>query len=316
MSFQSAYSLELKQYVTPKKAFDFSCSPIGTPNHLTDTKMFQCGEKCSFKLTLANFNKLGFNKTPYFTPGARNQKHDPNNCQRMIEHYQQREQEVTSENHISFYREKNKLIVDLDLVKGILAPVTNPRQKDESNFSSESNKDEMHRQSSHSSCTDEDKRTFRSHVKQLRDLINYFLKYQSGEKYTFYDKYKREIQLERYFVNLKEANQRGINLEDVHIYYDTATVKSIDNKKNPEKSYFLVRFHSKCTIGDVSNYPSILINKNAASHHGVKEKLEKAAKDKQPLKLFYFGKFIKHSSKKYINPDVSYEDILDYLVIS
>ena len=26
MSFQSAYSLELKQYVTPKEAFDFSCS--------------------------------------------------------------------------------------------------------------------------------------------------------------------------------------------------------------------------------------------------------------------------------------------------
>ena len=51
MSFQSAYSLELKQYVTPKEAFDFSCSPIGTPNHLTDAKMFQCGEKCSFKLT-------------------------------------------------------------------------------------------------------------------------------------------------------------------------------------------------------------------------------------------------------------------------
>ena len=128
MSFQSAYSLELKQYVTPKEAFDFSCSPIGTPNHLTDAKMFQCGEKCSFKLTLANFNNPDFNKTPYFTPGARNQKHDPNNCQRMIEHYQQREQEVTSENHISFYREKNKLIVDLDLVKGILATVTKPRQ--------------------------------------------------------------------------------------------------------------------------------------------------------------------------------------------
>lgn len=47
MSFQSAYSLELKQYVTPKEAFDFSCSPIGTPNHLTNAKMFQCGEKCS-----------------------------------------------------------------------------------------------------------------------------------------------------------------------------------------------------------------------------------------------------------------------------
>ena len=319
MSFQSAYSLELKQYVTPKEAFDFSCSPIGTPNHLTDAKMFQCGENCSFKLTLANFNNPGFNKTPYFTPGARNQRHDPNNCQRMIEHYQQREQEVMSENHISFYREKNKLIIDLDLIKGVLATVTKPRQKDEANLSSESNRAELHHQSSHSSCTDKDNKTFRSHVKQLRDLVNYFLEYQSGEKYTFYNKHKIEIQLENHFVNLKEANQRGINLEEVHIYYDTATVKSIDNEENPEKSYFLVRFHSRCTIGDVSNCPSILINKNTANHHGVKGRLkilEKAAKDKQPLKLFYFGKFVRHSSNKYINPDVSQEAILDYLVIS
>ena len=319
MSFQSAYSLELKQYVTPKEAFDFSCLPIGTPKHLTDAKKFQCGEKCSFKLTLANFNKLGFNKTPYFTPGARNQRHDSNNCQRMVEHYQQREQEVTSENHISFYREKNKLIIDLDLVKGTLATVTKSRQKDEDNLSSYANKPELHRQKSHSSSSNNDNKTFRSHVKQLRDLVIYFLEYQSGEKYTFYNKHNREIQLEKYFINLKEANQRGINLEDVHIYYDTATVKSIDNEENPEKSYFLVRFHSKCTIDSVSNYPSITINKSLASHHGVKGKLkilEKASKDKQPLKIFYFGKFAKHSSNKYINPDVSYEDILDYLVIS
>ena len=60
-------------------------------------------------------------------------------------------------------------------------------------------------------------------------------------------------------------------------------------------------------------------NKSLADHHGVKGKLktlEKAARDKQPVKLFYFGKFRKHSSNKYINPDVGYEEILDYLVIS
>ncbi|MCF2565193.1 hypothetical protein JQM70_01285 [Streptococcus pasteurianus] len=318
MSFPSAYSLELKIDLSAKEAYDFSRTPVGSSHRLTDAKQFQCGEKCSFKLTLANFNNPDFNKTPYFTPGARNQEHDPKNCQRMIEHYQQREQEVTIENHGSFSREKNKLIIDLDLVKGALAIITKPRQKNENTPSFEtSHTDVVHRHYRSSSTVDN--KTFRSHIKQLTALIRYFLEYQSGEKYTFYSKNKQEIQLEKYFVNLAETDQRGINLEDIHIYYDTASVKYFDNKLQPEKSYFLVRFNSKCTIDGVTNYPSITINKNLADHHGVKEKLktlEKAAKDKQPLKLFYFGKFRKHSSKKYINPDVGYEEILDYLVIS
>ncbi|ESR08777.1 hypothetical protein IUSA1_10520, partial [Streptococcus iniae IUSA1] len=164
-----------------------------------------------------------------------------------------------------------------------------------------------------------DNKTFRSHVKQLSTLIQYFLEYQSGEKYTFYSKNKREIQLEKYFVKLEEAGQRGINLEDVHIYYDTASVISKTFESNPENDYFLIIFNSECTLDSTSSHPTITINKRLANHHGVKGKLktlEKAAKDKQPLKLFYFGKFRKHSSNKYINPDVGYEEILDYLVIS
>ncbi|MFS1664489.1 hypothetical protein [Streptococcus sp. zg-JUN1979] len=318
MSFPSAYSLELSTDLSAKEAYDLSCSPVGSFNRLTDAKKFQCSEKCLFKLTLANFNNPDFNKTPYFTPGARNQKHDPDNCQRMIEHYHQREQDVISENHGSFSREKNKLIIDLDLVKGALAIVAKPKQKNESAPSSKTGDTKVAYQYSHSSST-VDNKTFRSHIKQLSTLIRYFLEYQSGEKYTFYSKNKQEIQLERYFVNLAEADQRGINLEDIHIYYDTATVKYFDYKQQPEKSYFLVRFNSKCTIDEVTNCPSITINKSLAEHHGVKGKLktlEKASRDKQPLKLFYFGKFRKHRSKQYINPDVSYEDILDYLVIS
>lgn len=60
------------------------------------------------------------------------------------------------------------------------------------------------------------------------------------------------------------------------------------------------------------------INKKLAIHHGVKGKLkilEKASKDNEPFRLFFFGKFRQYKSK-YINPDVSYGDILDYLVIS
>lgn len=318
MSFPTAYSLELKQELTAKEAHDFSLLPLGNPNRLSDRYQFQCSKSCSFKLTLTNFAEPNYTKAPYFTSGARNQIHDPHNCQLMIKHYQEREQEVASENHGCFSRERNKLIIDIDLVKGALAIVTKPKQKDENTPSSETSNNEVTHRHSRSSSTVDDK-TFRSHIKQLSTLIRYFLEYQSGEKYTFYSKNKQEIQLERYFVNLAEAEQRGINLEDVHIYYDTATVKSFDYENHPEKSYFLIRFNSKCTIDGITNYPSITINKSLADHYGVRGKLttlEKATKDQKPIKLFYFGKFRKHSSNKYINPDVGYEDILDYLVIS
>lgn len=318
MSFPSAYSLELKKDLSAKEAYDFSCSSIDSSYHLTDAKQFQCGENCSFKLTLTNFNNPDFMKTPYFTPGSRNQRHDLNNCQLMIKHYQQREQEVQSEDHVSFSRKKNKLIIDLDLIKGALATVTKPRQKDETTLSAEPSNTEIKQRHSHSSSIANNK-TFRSHVKQLSALIRYFLEYQSGEKYTFYSKDKREIQLEKYFVNLSEVNQREINLKDVHIYYDTASVISKTFDSNPERDYFLIIFNSECTLDGTTSRPTITINKRLADHRGVKGKLktlEKAAKDKQPLKLFYFGKFRKHDSNKYINPYVSYEEILDYLVIS
>ena len=314
MSFPSAYSLELGTDLSAKEAYDFSRTPVGSPHHLTDAKKFQCGEKCPFKLTLANFNNPDFNKTPYFTPGARNQEHNPDYCQRMIEHYRQREQETTIENHRCFSREKNQLIIDLDLVKGTLAIVTQPRQKDEDIPSSETSHTEVTHRHSRSSSTI-DNTTFRSHIKQLTALIRYFLEYQSGEKYTFYSK----IQLERYFVNLAASGQRGVNLEDVHIYYDTATVDYHLDEDNPDNSYFLIRFHHVCSIDNINNRPTIIINETKAQHRGVGYKikiLKRAAKDSEPLKVFFFGSFIKHPNRKFINPNVSPIDILDYLVFS
>lgn len=310
MSFPSAYSLELNTDLSAKEAYDFSRSPVGSPHHLTDAKKFQCGENCSFTLTLTNFNNPNFTKEPYFTPGARNQIHD-SSCQRMIERYNQREKEVKRENHTSFYREKNKLIIDLDLIRGTLATITKPRQKEEGDSSLEANNTNVREQHSQSDASIDDK-TFRSHVKQLSTLIRYFLEYKSGEKYTFYSKDKRELNIERYFINLAETSQRQINLEEVHIYYDKASVIS-------KKDYFLVIFNSECTLDGTTSRPSIIINKKRANHHGVKEKmkvLEKASKDKKTIQLFYFGKFHKHISKSHINPDVESEYILDYLVIN
>lgn len=236
----SNHSLELKQELTAKEAHDFSLLPLGNPNRLSDRHQFQCSKGCSFKLTLTNFAEPNYTKAPYFTSDARNQIHDPHNCQLMIKHYQEREQEVASENHGCFSRERNKLIIDIDLVKGALAIVTKPKQKDENTPSSETSNTEVTHRHSRSSSTVDDK-NFRNHVKQLSALIRYFLEYQSGEKYTFYSKNKQEIQLERYFVNLAEAEQRGIDLEDVHIYYDTATVKSFDYENHPvnRKELFL-----------------------------------------------------------------------------
>lgn len=185
-------------------------------------------------------------------------------------------------------------------------------------MSSETSHTEVTHRHSRSSSTI-DNTTFRSHIKQLTALIRYFLEYQSGEKYTFYSKNKQEIQLERYFVNLAASGQRGVNLEDVHIYYDTATVDYHLDEDNPDNSYFLIRFHHVCSIDNINNRPTIIINETKAQHRGVGYKikiLKRAAKDSEPLKVFFFGSFIKHPNRKFINPNVSSIDILDYLVFS
>lgn len=318
MSFPTAYSLELKRELTAKEAHDFSLLPLGNPHRLSDCYQFQCSKGCSFKLTLTNFAEPNYTKAPYYTSGARNQTHDPYNCQLMIKHYQEREQEVVSENHGCFSRERNKLIIDIDLVKGALAIVAKPRQKNENTPSSETSNTEITHQHSRSSSTVDDK-TFRSHVKQLSTLIRYFLEYQSGEQYTFYSKNKQEIQLEKYFVSLAKAKQKGINLEEVHIYYDTATVDYHLDKDNPDNNYFLIRFQHICSIDNINNRPTIIINETKSQHHGVGYKikiLRRAAKDREPLKVFFFGSFMKHPSRKFINPKVNPTDILDYLVFS
>lgn len=318
MSFPSAYSLELGKTVSAKEAHDYSLLPFGHPEHLEQAKQFQCSENCSFKLTLTNFGEPNYDRPPYFTPGARNQVHDPEDCQLMVEHYQQREQETKPQNYTSFSREKNKLIVDLDLVKGALATISKPRQKD-GKTTPEAAAFPQFLNRGKASPTAVDEKTFRSHVKQLSTLISYFLEYQSGEKYTFYNKNREEIQLEKYFVNLAEAKQKGINLEDIHIYYDTASVDYHSDKDNPDNSYFIIRFHHICSIDNINKRPTIIINEIKSQHHGVGYKikiLRRAAKDGKPVKVFFFGCFMKHPNRKFINPNVNPTDILDYLILS
>lgn len=308
MSFPSAFSLELKRILSAKQAHDYSCLSDKESNYLLDSKKFQCGENCLFKLTLTNFGNKNYNKTPYFTPGMRNQGHSLDSCQLMVERYKQREKEENIEEHISFYREKNKLIIDLDLVRGMLAKVNNPKQKD---GEIDSNETESQTPENQSSVASNYEKTFRSHIKHLSTLVNYFLEFEHGEKYSFYNKNGQEINLKNYVVNLAHIEQHNIILTDPHIYHDNATVSDMGE-------YFLVRFHSEVSLGLVITRPTITINKELATHHGVKGKLkilEKASKDNEPLRLFFFGKFRQYKSK-YINPDVSYGDILDYLVIS
>ncbi|MHB9782182.1 hypothetical protein ACXM1Q_005480 [Streptococcus sp. 10F2] len=108
-------------------------------------------------------------------------------------------------------------------------------------------------------------------------------------------------------------------MEDVHIYYDTATVDYHFNKDNPGNSYFLIRFHHICSIDNINIRPTIIINESKSQHHGVGYKikiLKRAARDHKPLKIFFFGSFAKHPNGKFINPKVNPADILDYLVFS
>jgi len=316
MSYEKAYSLEANIDLTPLEAHRRSILSTGDFNKLYDNRAFQCGKLCPFKLTLTNFGSEDYNKTPHFTPGARNQVHDCQNCDVIVKNYELRELETGKENHGSFYRDKNKIIIDVDLVKGDLAVISQPRQKgNEPQMSGPlSNSKTKSRKSKYI-----DDKTFKMHIKRLKDLVQYYLDEQAGERYTFFNKNNKEINLSKYFIDLSEAGQRNINLEDVHIYFDNASVRYINFEDKPENDYFLVQFKSKCTLNNVTATPTITINKQLASHRGVKYKLdilEKAAKDKQPLRLFFFGRFKKHPTKDYINPAVKHEDILDYLVIS
>lgn len=316
MSYEKAYSLEANIDLTPLEAHRRSILSTGDFNKLYDKRAFQCGKLCPFKLTLTNFGLEDYNKTPHFTPGARNQVHDCQNCDVIVKNYELRELETEKENHGSFYRDKNKIIIDVDLVKGDLAVISQPRQKEnEPQMSGPlSNSKTKSRESKYI-----DDKTFKMHIKQLKDLVQYYLDEQAGERYTFFNKNNEEINLSKYFIDLAEAGQRNINLEDVHIYFDNASVRYINFEDKLENDYFLVQFKSKCTLNNVTATPTITINKKSASHRGVKYKLdilEKAAKDGQPLRLFFFGRFKKHPTKDYINPAVKHVDILDYLVIS
>ena len=77
------------------------------------------------------------------------------------------------------------------------------------------------------------------HIKQLKDLVQYYLDEQAGERYTFFNKNNEEINLSKYFIDLAEAGQRNINLEDVHIYFDNASVRYINFEDKPENDLFL-----------------------------------------------------------------------------
>lgn len=312
MKFTTAYSLELETDLSSEEAYNLSL--VNSTYHLTDAKKFQCGKNCSFKLTLANFNKHSFKKNPYFTPGARNQRHDPD-CQLMLKHYRQREQEsIPTKKEPLFNREHSNIIIDLEQIKETLASFGSV----ETNSSSRNNDAQSLRSHSFPTVNSEN---YHHYVKRLNQLINLYLDYQSGEKYIFYLKDGQQIQLEKYFVNLAESKEREISLADAHIYYDTAFVSLRSFASKSENDYFLITLSSKCMLDGVITQPTILINKKLANHRGVKFKLkilEKAAKDRKPLKIFYFGKFRKHTSnsREFINPDVTSKKILDYLVIS
>lgn len=316
MSYKTAWSLELETDIEAKEAHNRSLLKNGNCRKINDAKKFQCGEKCDFKLTLTNFGKENYTKAPHFTPGERNQKHNSEECGVILKKYNERNKEEVIENFNSFYRDKNKLVIDIDLVRGELAKISISQTKNEnSDICTTLTK----RNASNSEGNSTSKTIIKEHIKNLAKLVEFYLEYESGELYTFYNKNNQEINLEDYFVNLKTYEVNKVNLEDIHIYFDTVSVDYRTDTEKPENNYFLIKFISECTIEDVSAKPSIVINKNRAKHHGVKGKLkilEKAAKDGQPLKLFYFGSFRKHQNGKYINPSISNDYILDYLVIS
>ncbi|MCW2280167.1 hypothetical protein [Lactococcus lactis] len=301
-TYHYAYSTELQRYLEPLEAHQYSIN-----SKLHSKYHFQCGEFCRFKLTLVNFGKEKFIQPPHYRSSTFDQIHEPG-CQVVKEHYEARK--GTHEVSQLWSRSESKVIVEINLIKGLLAKIknseslTNPTNPSEIfSLSNNTTKDLQ---------VEKDKKIVAQHIKSLKKLIKLYLSYLQGEQYQFLDINNQKIDLNSYFIKLGVFKM--ITPNKIGIYYGQAKVYSYDKIKSP---YFHVRFTSPCrTLNLREISPSVNINKEKALHRGVKGKilqLEKLSKSKKPFLLFYFGSFIE-KEEQYLNFARKSEEILDYFI--
>ncbi|MEI5992376.1 hypothetical protein A5881_003932 [Enterococcus termitis] len=296
VTYPNAFSTELREELSSERAHSLSVKKI-----LSDSKSFQCSEDCStFKLTLTNFGKKDYIYSPYFRPGSLNQSHAPN-CSLMKKNYENRI--GTQETSYIFSRIDSNIIVDLNLLKGLLTPSENPTKMTPTStnvtigYTSHNGEKELG-----------SKHTYQ-HIKSLAKLVRLYFDSKEGELYRFFDRNRNEIILSDYFEEL--YLEKEVVEHKNKIYYGLVNIF----KKNPENDpYFHIRFCSPCKIYDNIVTPTVNINIRLATHRGVKKKiqqLDRLCETKEEFTLFYFGSF--KYNDPYLNFDKSHQEIIDYL---
>lgn len=306
-TYATAYSTDLKKDLDPMEAYQFSLE-----KKVADSHNFQCSKNCHFKLTLVNFGKnpQDFVKPPHFRTSNLEQKHEKD-CPIVQSHYESRK--GTSSQSLLWNRTDSKVIVEIDLINGLLAKIKNSETVKTNLFRSEETTITRTNTSSKNNNEKEIK-LFLQHIKSLRKLIQLYFSYLQGEKYQFVDKNNQQIDLNIFFTKL--SVYKMITEGHISIYYGKAKVFF---KDCPEGPYFHLRFTSPCRMNNLRGVaPSVNINLKKAEHHGVKGKiseLKKLAKSKKSFTLFYFGSF-KEVKKQYINFSRPTEQILDFLIFN
>lgn len=296
-TYPTAFSTELKRDMDSEEAYQASIN-----RELNDKKAFQCSEDCpTFKLTLTNFGKKEYIYSPYFRPGSLNQVHSPS-CSIIKRNYDNRI--GTKESSYIFSRTDSNVIVDLNLIKGVLLPPEDSKEKNTSGI----NGGIATKKTTENNEETESKLAYK-HIKSLARLVKIYFDSKEGELYRFFDMNRNEITLSDYFEELyvdKEIEEH-VN----KIYYGEVSIF----KKNPTNDpYFHIRFTSPCKVNGKQVTPTVNINLRLADHRGVKSKikqLEKLSESKEKFTLFYFGSFI--DNDPYLNFDKPHNEIIDYL---
>lgn len=302
-AYSKAYSLEVHDYLEPAEAYEKSIK-----KSLKRNNAFQCSENCTFQLVLVNFGKDNFVKEPYYRSAKLENVHSIG-CDVVRKAAKARIGE--RESSYIFERKDNTLTIQLDLVNGLLADISESKKILKTPATKSIN---QYSKTNQTSSEDKEKRELTRKIKSLKRLIDYYERMKQGELYNIVDKNGNPIDLNDYFQDLRI--DPTIKQDEVKIYIADALVYLQGSKENP---YYHLKVTNECVLSFVSTKPTLNINKKNSVHKGVasKEKfLEKRAKEGKKYKIYFFGSFVLRESNNhfYINFDLNTQEALDFLV--
>lgn len=302
-TYSNAYSLEKNETLGPETAHQLSLN-----KELKNKSAFQCSSTCNFKLVLVNFGKEVFIKDPHFRSAKLDQRHS-SSCSLVQKEAKSRIGE--KEQSFFFNRNDSKITVEIDLVKGLLAEISDSKTTNTGNKQLSTSSSAAY---SSSKVHSDNKKILNKKLKSLKALIDIFERTKQGELFEIVNKFDSPIDLNDHFHDLNQVTT--LNEGEVKIYFSDASVSLRGPEDNP---FYHLKLKSVCHLNDISSKPTFNLNRNNSIHHGVvhKEKfLRKQAKRSSDYRIYFFGSFRVNESNKnfYINLDLKCNTALDYLV--